>query len=50
MIFIGPATREDGGFLQSYDVMVDTYESDEHLGDPMHYKMAGRVSHGGLQF
>lgn len=45
MIFIGPASREDGGFSQSYDVLVDTYESDEDLKDPMHYKMAGRMAH-----
>lgn len=45
MIFIGPASRQDGGFAQSYDVLVDTYESDEDLRDPTHYKMAGRVSH-----
>ncbi|KIM89301.1 hypothetical protein PILCRDRAFT_2544 [Piloderma croceum F 1598] len=45
ILFIGPATRQDGGFSQSYDVLVDTYESDESLEDPKHYKMAGRMAH-----
>jgi hypothetical protein len=45
MIFIGPKSREDAGFAQSYDVLVDTYQSDEDKKDPMNFKMAGRVSH-----
>jgi len=43
MLFIGPASREDAGFGHSYDVLVDSYASDEDLSDPNFYKMAGRV-------
>ncbi|KAJ3484261.1 hypothetical protein NLI96_g5762 [Meripilus lineatus] len=42
IVFIGPGSREDAGFEHSYDVLVDTYESDEDLSDPSFYKMAGR--------
>ena len=42
-MYIGPGNRQDMGFNHSYDVMVDTYESDEDLSDPSFYKMAGRV-------
>lgn len=45
MVFIGPASREDAGFSHSYDLMVDSYQSDEDLSDPNFYKMAGRVRH-----
>ncbi|KAG8906638.1 hypothetical protein FRB99_006426 [Tulasnella sp. 403] len=41
ILYIGPASREDKGFRHSYDVFVDSYESDEELGD--WYKMAGRM-------
>jgi hypothetical protein len=45
MVFIGPANREDKGFTHSYDVLVDSYQSDEDLSsDPNYYKMAGRAS------
>lgn len=43
MVFIGPGSREDAGFYHSYDVLVDSYESDEDLNDPDWFKMAGRV-------
>ncbi|KAF7422592.1 hypothetical protein PC9H_010748 [Pleurotus ostreatus] len=45
MVFIGPASREDAGFSHSYDLMVDSYQSDEDLSDPNFYKMAGRMAH-----
>lgn len=44
ILYIGPASREDAGFSHSYDVYVDSYQSDEDLSDPSFYKMAGRVS------
>lgn len=45
IVFVGPASREDKGFAHSYDVLVDSYQSDEDLNsDPNYYKMAGRVS------
>lgn len=44
ILYIGPASREDAGFSHSYDVYVDSYQSDEDLNDPSFYKMAGRVS------
>lgn len=43
MVFVGPASREDKGFKHSYDVVVDSYQSEEDLSDPDFYKMAGRV-------
>ncbi|KAG8932558.1 hypothetical protein FRC02_000936 [Tulasnella sp. 418] len=43
ILFIGPASREDQGFLHSYDVVVDSYQSDEDFSD--WYKMAGRMAH-----
>ena len=43
MIFVGPGSREDKGFDHSYDVVVDSYQSDEDFSDPNFYKMAGRV-------
>lgn len=43
MIFIGPKSREDRGFEHSYDVLVDSYESEEDIRDWNDYKMAGRV-------
>ncbi|KAH7913341.1 hypothetical protein BJ138DRAFT_1146234 [Hygrophoropsis aurantiaca] len=45
IVYIGPASREDAGFAHSYDVLVDSYESDEDLSDPSFYKMAGRMAH-----
>ncbi|KZT19467.1 hypothetical protein NEOLEDRAFT_1077746 [Neolentinus lepideus HHB14362 ss-1] len=45
ILFIGPKSREDKGFKHSYDVLVDSYASDENLTDPKNYKMAGRMAH-----
>ncbi|KAI0036553.1 hypothetical protein K488DRAFT_40997, partial [Vararia minispora EC-137] len=45
IVFVGPASREDLGFRHSYDVLVDSYQSDEDLRDDMNYKMAGRMAH-----
>ncbi|KAJ8509531.1 hypothetical protein ONZ45_g8318 [Pleurotus djamor] len=45
IVFIGPASREDAGFAHSYDLIVDSYQSDEDLKDPNFYKMAGRMAH-----
>lgn len=45
ILYIGPASREDAGFSHSYDVYVDSYQSDEDLSDPSFYKMAGRMAH-----
>ncbi|KAJ6606832.1 hypothetical protein B0H10DRAFT_2074586 [Mycena sp. CBHHK59/15] len=44
ILFIGPASREDRGFLRSYDVVVDSYMSGEDFGSGW-YKMAGRMAH-----
>ncbi|EJC97894.1 uncharacterized protein FOMMEDRAFT_162234 [Fomitiporia mediterranea MF3/22] len=45
MVFVGPKSREDKGFGHSYDVLVDSYESDEDISDWKNYKMAGRMAH-----
>ncbi|KAI5121401.1 hypothetical protein M0805_003173 [Coniferiporia weirii] len=45
MVFVGPRNREDKGFSHSYDVLVDSYESEENLSDWRNYKMAGRMAH-----
>ncbi|KAG1743324.1 uncharacterized protein EDB91DRAFT_1126805 [Suillus paluster] len=45
ILYIGPSSREDAGFDHSYDVLVDSYHSDEDLRDPLFYKMAGRMAH-----
>ncbi|KAG9315655.1 hypothetical protein JVU11DRAFT_3300 [Chiua virens] len=45
IVYIGPATREDKGFSHSYDVLVDSFQSDEDLSDPDFYMMAGRMAH-----
>ncbi|TFY69546.1 hypothetical protein EVJ58_g344 [Rhodofomes roseus] len=45
IVFVGPGTREDKGFQHSYDVLVDSYQSDEDLSDPAFFKMAGRMAH-----
>ena len=44
MVFVGPKNREDRGFTHSYDVIVDSYESDEDISDWNNYQMAGRVT------
>ncbi|KAJ7251276.1 hypothetical protein C8J57DRAFT_671921 [Mycena rebaudengoi] len=44
ILFIGPASREDMGFLHSYDVAIDSYMSDDDYGIGW-YKMAGRAAH-----
>ncbi|KAG9041580.1 hypothetical protein FS837_012055 [Tulasnella sp. UAMH 9824] len=43
ILYIGPASREDKGFNHSYDVFVDSYQSDEDFSG--WYKMAGRMAH-----
>ena len=43
IVFVGPESREDKGFSHSYDVLVDSYQSEEDLSDMSYYKMAGRV-------
>ncbi|KAG8929749.1 hypothetical protein FRC01_003828 [Tulasnella sp. 417] len=43
ILYIGPASREDQGFNHSYDVFVDSYQSDEDFTG--WYKMAGRMAH-----
>ncbi|KIJ62721.1 hypothetical protein HYDPIDRAFT_114413 [Hydnomerulius pinastri MD-312] len=45
IVYIGPASREDKGFAHSYDVLVDSFQSDEDLSDPSFYKMSGRMAH-----
>ncbi|KAL5519935.1 hypothetical protein ACEPAG_1595 [Sanghuangporus baumii] len=45
MVFVGPKNREDKGFEHSYDVLVDSYESEEDISDWSNYKMAGRMAH-----
>ncbi|KAF8558316.1 hypothetical protein OG21DRAFT_1405230 [Imleria badia] len=45
IVYIGPATREDKGFAHSYDVLVDSFQSEEDLSDPLYYRMAGRMAH-----
>ncbi|KAF8440820.1 hypothetical protein L210DRAFT_3399850 [Boletus edulis BED1] len=45
IVYVGPATREDKGFAHSYDVLVDSFQSEEDLSDPLFYKMAGRMAH-----
>ncbi|KAH8114363.1 hypothetical protein DFH11DRAFT_1877670 [Phellopilus nigrolimitatus] len=45
MVFVGPRSREDKGFSHSYDVLVDSYESDEDVSDVKYFKMAGRMAH-----
>jgi hypothetical protein len=45
IVYIGPATREDKGFAHSYDVLVDSFQSEEDLSDPLFYKMSGRMAH-----
>ncbi|KZT12003.1 uncharacterized protein LAESUDRAFT_162413 [Laetiporus sulphureus 93-53] len=45
IVFVGPGSRKDPGFRHSYDVLVDSYQSDEDLADAHVYKMAGRMAH-----
>jgi len=42
ILFVGPTSREDRGFRNSYDVFVDSYHSDEDYGVGW-YKMGGRM-------
>jgi hypothetical protein len=42
ILFIGPASREDRGFLHSYDVVVDSYMSEEDISAGW-FKMGGRM-------
>ncbi|KAJ6573165.1 hypothetical protein DFH09DRAFT_1312414 [Mycena vulgaris] len=44
ILFIGPASREDRGFMHSYDVVLDSYHSDEDF-DADWFKMGGRMAH-----
>ncbi|KAF7324508.1 hypothetical protein MKEN_00491500 [Mycena kentingensis (nom. inval.)] len=44
ILFIGPGTREDRGFLYSEDVVVDTYESEDDYNAGW-LKMGGRMAH-----
>jgi hypothetical protein len=42
ILFIGPASREDRGFLHSYDVVVDSYMAEEDISAGW-FKMGGRM-------
>ncbi|KAJ7183899.1 hypothetical protein C8R46DRAFT_1186759 [Mycena filopes] len=44
ILFIGPASREDRGFLYSYDVVLDSYMSKEDFNAGW-FKMGGRMAH-----
>jgi hypothetical protein len=41
ILFIGPATREDAGFLHSYDVVLDSFQWEEDFSE--WYKLAGSM-------
>lgn len=41
ILFIGPATREDGGFLHSYDAVLDSFQWEEDFSE--WYKLAGSM-------
>jgi hypothetical protein len=41
ILFIGTATREDAGFLHSYDVVLDSYQWEEDFSE--WYKLAGSM-------
>ncbi|EJD41785.1 hypothetical protein AURDEDRAFT_186391 [Auricularia subglabra TFB-10046 SS5] len=45
VVFVGPASREDAGFAGSYDILVDSYKSDENLTTYSEFRMAGRMAH-----
>ncbi|KAJ7766616.1 hypothetical protein B0H16DRAFT_1522008 [Mycena metata] len=42
MVFLGPQNRQDAGFNHSFDVVVNSYYSDEDMSV---WKMAGRMAH-----
>ncbi|KAJ7029402.1 hypothetical protein C8F04DRAFT_1187800 [Mycena alexandri] len=42
MVFLGPENRQDAGFKHSFDVVVNSYYSDEDISV---WKMAGRMAH-----
>ncbi|KAJ7438997.1 hypothetical protein FB451DRAFT_1344330 [Mycena latifolia] len=44
ILFIGPESREDRGFLHSYDVVVDSYMAAEDFNADW-FKMSGRMAH-----
>ncbi|KAJ7090495.1 hypothetical protein C8R44DRAFT_720213 [Mycena epipterygia] len=44
ILFIGPASREDRGFLHSYDVVMDSYMEEEDISAGW-FKMGGRMAH-----
>ncbi|KAJ7129867.1 hypothetical protein C8R43DRAFT_673819 [Mycena crocata] len=44
MLFIGPGSREDRGFLYSYDVVLDSYMAHEDFNAGW-FKMGGRMAH-----
>ncbi|KAJ7033236.1 hypothetical protein C8F04DRAFT_1104983 [Mycena alexandri] len=44
ILFIGPASREDRGFMYSYDVVLDSYMSNEDFNAGW-FKMGGRMAH-----
>ncbi|KAJ7478909.1 hypothetical protein FB451DRAFT_1450504 [Mycena latifolia] len=44
ILYIGPGSREDCGFLHSYDVVVDSYLAAEDF-DADWFKMSGRMAH-----
>ncbi|KAJ7628487.1 hypothetical protein FB45DRAFT_38832 [Roridomyces roridus] len=48
VVFLGPANREDAGFGHSFDVVVNSYQSDEDVSlddRGMPKKMSGRMAH-----
>ncbi|KAJ7479116.1 hypothetical protein FB451DRAFT_1395716 [Mycena latifolia] len=44
ILYIGPGSREDRGFLHSHDVVVDSYMAAEDF-DADWFKMSGRMAH-----
>jgi hypothetical protein len=42
ILFIGPVSREDRGFMHSYDVVFDSYQSQEDFNTDW-FKMGGRM-------
>lgn len=42
ILFIGPASREDRGFMYSYDVVLDSYMAHEDFNSGW-FKMGGRM-------
>ncbi|KAJ7507229.1 hypothetical protein B0H11DRAFT_195867 [Mycena galericulata] len=47
VVFLGPASREDSGFRHSFDVVVNSYQSDENTtySSGLPTKMSGRMAH-----